>query len=133
MNILLLQHIAILLVRIVLAIVFLYFGLPKIKNLKNNAKDFEGMGFKPGWLFGTGIAVLEVVGGIMIGLGFMSWIFAGLIFIHMIVGTVWKIGWTDKKFPDWSYDIILAALALIVISFGSGLLSIDYIIFSSIV
>jgi len=133
MNILLLQHIAILIARIVLAIVFLYYGLPKIKNLKSNAKDFEGMGFKPGWLFGTGIAVLEVVGGLLIGLGFMSWFFAGLILIHMIVGTIWKIGWTDKKFSDWSYDIILAGLALVVVAFGSGLLSIDYLIFSGIV
>ena len=129
MDILLLQHIAILMARIVLAIVFLYYGLPKIKNLRNNAHDFDGMGFKPGWLFGTGVAVLEVVGGLMIGLGFMSWIFAGLITIHMIVGTVWKIGWTDKKFTDWSYDIILAAAALMIVAFGSGVFSVDYLIF----
>ena len=130
MDILLIQHIAILLVRIVLAIVFLYYGLPKIKNLKSNAADFESMGFKPGWLFGTGIAVLEFAGGLLIGLGFMSWIFAGLIFVHMAVGTVWKIGWTDKKFPDWSYDIILAGLALVVLAFGSGIFSVDYLLFS---
>ena len=133
MSILLLQHIVILIIRIVLAVVFLYFGLPKIKNLKNNAQNFVDMGFKPGWFWGTGIALLEVVGGVMIGLGFFSWIFAALIFIHMVVGTVWKIGWTDKKFPDWSYDVILGALALVIVFFGSGLLSIDYLVFTSIV
>lgn len=130
MNILLLQHIAILLVRIVLAIVFLYYGLPKIKNLKSNATDFDSMGFKPGWLFGTVVAVLEVAGGVLIGLGLMSWIFAALIFIQMIVGTVWKIKWADKKFPDWSYDVMLAGLAMVIVAFGSGIFSLDYLIFS---
>ena len=58
-------------VRIVLGVVMVYYGWPKIKDLKSNSKDFVKMGFKPGWLWGTAIALVEFVGGIAMLIGFL--------------------------------------------------------------
>lgn len=112
-----------LVVRIAMAVVFLNFGWPKIKDLKKNAEDFSQMGFRPGWLFGTPIALLEVFGSIGLILGLFVWELAVLFALHMAAGTIWKITKTDKGFPDWSYDILLLVLALVLLAFGSGKLA----------
>jgi uncharacterized membrane protein YphA (DoxX/SURF4 family) len=52
-----------LLVRIVLAIVMIYYGWPKIRDLASNANDFVQMGFNPGIFWGTLMAVVEFFGG----------------------------------------------------------------------
>ena len=106
--------------RLIPGIVFLYFGIPKIKNLKNNARDFEMMGFKPGWFWGTPIAFLEVFGSILLILGIFTPHIALLFAGHMTVGTIWKITKTDKGFPDWSYDLILLVLMFVLMVFGAG-------------
>lgn len=46
------SDLAILIPRVFLGVVFFYHGWPKIKDLRANARDFEAMGFKPGWLWG---------------------------------------------------------------------------------
>lgn len=109
--------------RLLFGIIFIYFGIPKLKDLSKNADDFTNMGFKPGWLFGTGIAVLEVFGGILFILGVWVPILASLFGIQMIVGTIWKIVATTKKFPDWSYDLLLLGFSLVFLGFGAGAVS----------
>lgn len=47
-----LADLVLLIPRVIFAVVFLSYGWPKIKDLKANARDFEEMGFKPGWLWG---------------------------------------------------------------------------------
>jgi len=108
-------------VRLVLGVVMVYYGWPKIKDLKSNAKDFVKMGFSPGWLWGTVTAVVEFVGGIAMLIGFLAEIAAFFFALQMIVGTIWKITKADKPFTDWSYDLQLLAMALIIITFGPGL------------
>jgi uncharacterized membrane protein YphA (DoxX/SURF4 family) len=124
MEIAIIQNIVLLLVRIMLGVVLLYFGIPKIKDLKQNGKNFVAMGFKPGMLWGTIVAFLEVVGAVLIILGVFAWIPAGLLAIQMLVGAIWKIWWTPKKFPDWSYDLLLFLVLLIVFFIGSGFFTI---------
>jgi uncharacterized membrane protein YphA (DoxX/SURF4 family) len=57
-------------------------------------------------------------GGLAVLLGLYAWVAAALIACHMATGTVWKITKTDKPFTDWSYDLLLLALALL--AFGPG-------------
>ena len=109
-----------LIARILFGVVFFYYGWPKLKDLKKNAKDFEGMGFKPGMLWGTIVALLETVGAIGIVLGIWFELFAVLFAVHMIIGTIWKVTKTDKPFTDWSYDLLLLALALVFLAVGTG-------------
>lgn len=105
--------------RLIAAWIMLYFGWPKVRDLKSNAKDFVGMGFKPGWLFGTIMAFTEVLGGLAILFGFLITYAAAAYGFAMIVGAIWKIK-IKKGFPDWSYDLLLLALMLFLVSFGAG-------------
>lgn len=106
-------------VRVVLGGVMIYYGFPKIKNLRSNANDFVGMGFKPGWLWGTICAFVEFFGGIAMLLGFFAEIAAALYVFKMLIGTIWKLK-IKKPFTDYSYDIQLLALCLVIMAFGPG-------------
>jgi len=117
------QDLALLVVRIIFGITFLYYGRYKIRDLKQNARDFVEMGFKPGWLFGTPVALLETFGAAGIILGIFTWFFAAGFVIHMAVGTIWKITSTDKPFTDWSYDLLLLSAALLLLVTGPGSIS----------
>lgn len=111
-----------LLVRIVLGVVMVYYGTNKINDLKSNANDFEDMGFKPGIFWGTIVAFVEFFGGVFIILGILPELFALLFGFQMLLGTFWKIK-VGKPFTDWSYDIQLLVMALVVVCIGSGYLT----------
>lgn len=109
-----------LIARIIFGITFIYYGRPKIMNLKSNASDFEAMGFKPGWLWGTPVAFLESIGAVAIILGLFTGIVAIGFVIHMTTGAMWKILKTDKPFTDWSYDLLALSVALMLAMTGPG-------------
>ena len=117
----------ILLVRVILGSVMIYYGLPKIKDLKSNAKDFERKGFKPGILFGSIVAFLEFFGGILIILGGFTNIIALAFGFEMIVGVLYKVGKANKPFTDWSYDLILFAAMSLLLIIGPGAYSLSRI------
>lgn len=98
----------------------LYYGYPKIQNLTKNAKDFEKMGFKPGMFWGSMTAFLEFFGGIAMLLGILTPIVAAFFGLQMLVGTFWKLTRTNKPFSDYSYDILLFIISMVLITFGSG-------------
>ena len=106
-------------IRTVLAGVMIYYGWPKIRDPAANANDFVRMGFKPGMFWGTLIAVVEFFGGIAILLGLYAELAAALFAFQMMVGTFWKLK-IKKPFSDYSYDIQLFALCLVLIFQGAG-------------
>lgn len=108
-----------LLLRAILAVVMIHYGLPKVRNLRSNADDFVQMGFKPGMFWGTLIAVVEFFGGLAILLGTYAELAAALFAFQMLVGTFWKLK-IRKGFADYSYDIQLFALCLVVMWQGAG-------------
>lgn len=118
------DDIILLMVRFIFGITFIYYGQSKIRDLKSNAEDFEKMGFKPGWLWGTPVALLESVGGLAIILGLFTGIIAIAFAIHMATGIIWKITKTEKPFTDWSYDLILLSIALLLMVTGPGSLNV---------
>ena len=118
------QDIVLLIVRIIFGATFFFYGWPKLKDLKSNASDFESMGFKPGWLFGTPVALLEALGSLAVILGLFNWVMAAGFAIHMTTGAIWKITKTDKPFTDWSYDLLLFSIALLLLVTGPGSINI---------
>lgn len=107
-------------VRLIAGAVMIYYGSGKVADMKTNASNFVGMGFKPGWLWGTIVAFVEFVGGLMILFGIYTLIPAILFGFQMIMGTLWKVTSTEKPFTDWSYDLLLLALMLVIAVFGPG-------------
>ena len=112
--------------RFVLGVVMIHFGWPKIKNLRDNARDFNRMGFKPGMFWGSIIAIVEFFGGIALIAGFYVWIASALIAVQMVIGTLWKITKTEKPFSNWSYDLLILVITLVLIYIGPG----KYVIYS---
>jgi len=109
--------------RLVVGIIFIYYGLPKIRDLKAAKEEFIQKGIKPAGFWGPFIAFLEVFGGIGIILGVFTWLWAALFSIEMIVGTIWKIR-NKKKFGSWSYDLTILAITLTLLAFGAGSIAI---------
>lgn len=114
------SDLALLIPRVILGVVFFYHGWPKIKDLRANARDFEAMGFKPGWLWGTPIASLETFGSLLVLVGIFLAVVPVLFIAHMTMGTLWKVISTDKPFTDWSYDLLLLSLAVMFTITGPG-------------
>lgn len=109
-----------LVVRLIMGVTMVYYGWPKVRDPKKNAADFDAIGFKPGAFFGTLVLLAEFGGGITILLGVYAWLGAAAFGLEMLVGAIWKITRTDKPFTDWSYDLLLLALALVLLAWGPG-------------
>lgn len=120
-----LTDLVLLIVRVVLGIVMVHYGWPKAKDPAKNAQDFERNGFRPGWLWGGIVLVTELGGGLAVLVGVLTWLAAALIGFEMLVGFVTKAAKWRKPFTDYSYDLQLAALALVLIAFGPGRFSLD--------
>jgi putative oxidoreductase len=106
--------------RIILGALLFVHGWPKIRNLPQNAKNFTGMGFKPGMLWGTIAALLEFFGGIALILGlwvpYVCFLFMG----EFIVIIIWK--WSKKMpFADgWELDTLILAFLLMFFTLYGG-------------
>ena len=107
-----LSDLVLLIVRVVLGIVMVYYGWPTVKDPAKNARDFDGTGFRPGWLWGGIVLATEF--------GF-----------EMLVGFVVKAAKWRTPFTDDSYDLQLAALALVLVTFGPGAISPDAALFGA--
>lgn len=106
--------------RLALAIIFIYHSLPKLKNPKAMA---QGIGL-PGWF----IAVLgfsEFVSSIGLILGIYTQV-AALILAIVMVGALyfkivkWKAPFSAHDKLGWEYDIILVAACIALLLLGSG-------------
>jgi putative oxidoreductase len=121
--------VVLLLVRVVLGVVTVYYGWPKLRDPAKNARDFESTGFRPGWLWGGIVLATEFGGGLAVLVGILTWLAAAAIGFEMLVGFVVKATKWRKPFTDYSYDLQLAALALVLLTFGPGRLSLDFALF----
>jgi putative oxidoreductase len=120
-----------LVVRVVLGVVMVYYGWPKLKDPAKNAREFESTAFRPGWLWGGIVLLTELGGGLAVLIGLLTWVAAALIGFEMLVGFVVKATKWRKPFTDSSYDLQLAALALVLLAFGPGRVSIDAALFGT--
>ncbi len=117
----------VLILRVALAAILIMHGWPKIRDLKQNAKNFEAMGFKPGRLFGTIAALLEFIGCILILVGLFTSAIAALFIIQFAVIIVWRLA---KRMPfvgGWELDLLILAAVIALFSLGAGAFSFDRI------
>lgn len=102
-------------------------GLPKLKNLKATGESFQGMGFKPGLFWGTLVALLEVFGGLALILGFFTQVFAALVAIEFIV-ILATIKRKSGFVGGYELDLLILAVAVLLVLVGSGSVSIDNVL-----
>jgi len=111
---------ALFVLRVVFGLVFVVHGWPKIKNIKQTQESFNAMGFRPGALWGTFIALLEAIGGLAIILGVFTQPIAILFAIEMLVTTLWKIKQGKGFANGYEFDLLLLATAIALIALGGG-------------
>jgi putative oxidoreductase len=116
---------AILLLRIVLAVIFFAHGWPKIKNFKGTAGWLGGEGFKPGWFWAALVCIAEVGGGIFLLLGLYTQVAALVLTVNILVALFFKVhkkaGFkVDMTHGGWEFDLLIIAALLLLTTVGSG-------------
>ncbi len=118
---------ALFLLRIIVGVIFAAHGLPKLKDLKTTQSNFEAMGFRPGKIWGTIVAILESIGSLLILIGVNVQFFAFFLAIEMIVAAIWRIKQGHKFVGGYELDLLLIAALLILATMGGGALGLDVI------
>ena len=132
--------VALIVVRVALAWVFIYYGAQKLFGA------FHGLGFhgsalyfahtahlRPGGLFAVLGGVTEFGGGIAMAVGFCSRLAALALFGDQVVAMItvtWATGFGSlNRGAGYQFNITLAVLAVVVVALGAGRLSVDRAIF----
>lgn len=108
------------LLRMALAIIFAYHGLPKLKNYNAMA---QAMSFSPSFVLALGF--VEVIAAIGLVFGFFTQWFALLLAIDM-VGAIyyktakWNIAFSALDKTGWEFDLILLAASITILLTGGG-------------
>jgi len=113
------------LVRLILGVVLIYHGWPKIKDLAGTTKGFAKMGFAAPGLFAFLVASIEFFGGLAILLGVFVEIAAVLVGFQFLTLTIMEMK-EKKEFMSYQSPLLIVALSLILLNFGGGL----YILYS---
>ncbi|MBI5220624.1 MAG: DoxX family protein [Candidatus Liptonbacteria bacterium] len=115
--------------RIVLGISLLAHGWPKAVNLRETARQFAHMGFRPGWLWGPVVAAVELIGGILLILGYGTGLVSLVLAIEFAVIVIWKlfrmVAYSAGGKMDLELDLLILGVLLLLLASGPGNLSLS--------
>jgi putative oxidoreductase len=125
-----LQPVGLLLLRAVLGIIFIWHGYPKLTH-PNAVHGFFVQHGLPGYFVTIG-GVLEVFGGGLLILGFLTRIAALLLAMEMVVA-IWKVHSAGGYLAVHNYEfpLVLAAACFALATVGAGRVSADYSLYES--
>ncbi len=112
--------ISMLVLRLAAGFIFIAHGWPKVRGMKMTAQHFESMGFKPGHVWGTAVALVEFVGGIGLLLGFLVQPLAFALAVVMLMALFWKLGKGQSLVGGYELDLMLLATMIAVMLLDSG-------------
>ena len=119
------HDLALLILRLALAAVLLYHGIPKVMNFAATVGGFQSM-HMPAPSLAAGFAVLaEVVGGLLMLVGVAVDLAAILVIIDML-GAIIMVHWPngfDFTKGGWEHPFTVLAMALVVALAGPGRMS----------
>lgn len=112
--------VALVLLRLMVAIVFINSGWNTLKDPARRAKD---LGFDQSFTLFLGIA--EFLGGLGVLFGILTQIAAaGLILINLGAVQkkifVWRTGFWGEASAGWSYDLLLIVMSLVILTTAGG-------------
>lgn len=119
------ENIALLLVRLIIAIAFIHEARVKFKDIRKFAVS-HGLPF-PLAVF---VALAELLAGISMALGYLT-LWSGIGIILLMINTIGMhlFKWHSKYWAQekgWEYDVTFIVLALVIVSFGGGNFGLDY-------
>lgn len=120
-----LQPLALLVLRLVLGIIMIGHGYPKMfGGLHHHVHFVSSLGL-PGWLAYFS-ALAEFVGGILLVIGLLTRISALAICLNLDVA-IWKVHWSHGLLREGGYQfpLALAAIAFALIFLGAGPIALD--------
>jgi putative oxidoreductase len=131
--------------RLTLSIVFVIHGANKLfgfwggpgvgpGGLASTASHFASLGLEPGVVMAVLAGVIQFVGGILLGFGFLTRWASAAILGYLLIG-VWKehakwgffLNWVNDptRGQGMEYSVVLIAAVLLLVLAGGGDLSID--------
>jgi putative oxidoreductase len=113
---------ALLVLRLALAAVLLYHGLPKLMNFGATVSGFETMNVPAPTLTAAFALLSEVVGGILILLG-IAVDLAGILVVIDMLGAIFAVHWGagfDFTKGGWEHPFTVLAMALTLALAGPG-------------
>ena len=113
---------ALLILRLALAAILLYHGLPKVMNFGATVGGFQTMHVPAPTLTAAFAVLVEVIGGILILLGIAVDVVGVLVVIHMlgaIVTVHWANGFDFTK-GGWEHPFSVLIMALVLALAGPG-------------
>jgi putative oxidoreductase len=115
--------------RVLLGVLMLNHGWPKIKDLKGTVAFVKGTGWPGGEAFAILFSLLEFFGAIALIVGFLTQIVAGLFVLEMVATTIFSQTKLKKKLSGgYELDIAYATLALVILLLGPGAWSLDHVL-----
>jgi putative oxidoreductase len=123
-----LQPVALLALRAVLGIIFVYHGYPKLARLHGNMQGFFVEHGMPGYfLYVAGI--LETFGGALLLLGLFARVAGLLLTIEMCVA-IWKVNSVHGYMAvhEYEFPLVLAGTCFALATVGAGMISLDHMI-----
>lgn len=124
-----LEPLALLALRVVLALIFIYHGYPKLVHPTEAMHQFFiSHGFPAYFLYLAGI--IESFGGILLFVGLFTRPAALLLVIEMAVA-IGKVHSTHgiMAVKDYEFPLALVGACFVLATIGAGLLSVDHMIF----
>jgi putative oxidoreductase len=117
--------------RIVLGVILLAHGWPKLEDLKKTSENFAGMGFKPGSLWATVAAIVEFFGGLALILGIWTEIPAFFVVCEFVVIMIWRLARKQPLVGGYELDLLILAGAVVLLTQGAGPVSFDRYLYGS--
>jgi len=119
------QELAPLAIRLVLAVIFIIHGFPKLFTARLiTARFFEQAGIKPAKFWALAVGSAEFFGGIFLFLGIFTQAAAILIALVML-GAIILVKRKQGFVNGWEFDLALLVMALSLLALGPGAFSLD--------
>lgn len=114
------------LLRICLGIIFLEFGYSKITKLKSEKVSmFESLGLKPGIYYVTMFALIEIIAGIALIIGFLTQVTSLVVSIICILAILAKKRNGENIKSSYGFLTLCLFIAISLIFSGAGFLAFD--------
>ncbi|MBI1974822.1 MAG: DoxX family protein [Parcubacteria group bacterium] len=117
--------VGLLVLRVVLGVIMLVHGVPKIKNFQGVSQWLGSVGLKPGKFWNAVLIVTEVAGGAALVAGAYTQLAALLVAIDMVVAIL-LVDFKKGFKGGWEFNLALLAIAIALFSLGGGSIGVGW-------